>query len=86
VLHTNKTPVLLRVDIRNPDQNTGLDDCERMSHALEPTLDEIDIILYAYVLEVSSPVSVNWKAIAALFNINSTTGEIKVNAPRKVSF
>jgi ribosome maturation factor RimP len=55
VLHTNKTPVLLRVDIRNPDQNTGLDDCERMSRALEPTLDESDLIPYAYVLEVSSP-------------------------------
>ncbi len=55
VLQTNKNPVVLRVDIRNPDQNTGLDDCERMSRSLEPTLDAIDIIPYAYVLEVSSP-------------------------------
>jgi len=55
VLHTNKNPVVLRVDIRNPEQNTGLDDCERMSRALEPTLDEIDIIPHAYVLEISSP-------------------------------
>jgi ribosome maturation factor RimP len=55
VLHTNKNPVVLRVDIRNPDQNTGLDDCERMSRALEPTLDESDLIPHAYVLEVSSP-------------------------------
>ena len=55
VLQTNKNPVVLRVDIRNPDQNTGLDDCERMSRSLEPTLDAIDLIPYAYVLEVSSP-------------------------------
>ena len=55
VLHTNKNPVVLRVDIRNPDQNTGLEDCERMSRALEPTLDAIDLIPHAYVLEISSP-------------------------------
>jgi ribosome maturation factor RimP len=55
VLYTNKNPVVLRVDIRNPEQDTGLDDCERMSRALEPTLDETDLIPYAYVLEVSSP-------------------------------
>jgi ribosome maturation factor RimP len=55
VLHTNKNPVVLRVDIRNPDQNTGLEDCERMSRALEPTLDTADLIPHAYVLEISSP-------------------------------
>lgn len=55
VLHTNKNPVVLRVDIRNPDQNTGLDDCERMSRALEPILDEMDLIPHAYQLEISSP-------------------------------
>jgi ribosome maturation factor RimP len=55
VLHTNKNPVVLRVDIRNPDQNTGLDDCERMSRSLEPTLDAADLISHAYVLEISSP-------------------------------
>lgn len=55
VLHTNKNPVVLRVDIRNPDQNTGLDDCEKMSRALETTLDAIDLIPHAYVLEISSP-------------------------------
>jgi ribosome maturation factor RimP len=55
VMHTNKNPVVLRVDIRNPEQDTGLDDCERMSRALEPTLDEADLIPYAYVLEISSP-------------------------------
>ncbi len=55
VLHTNKNPAVLRVDIRNLSQDTGLDDCERMSRALETTLDEINLISYAYVLEVSSP-------------------------------
>jgi len=55
VLQTNKNPVVLRVDICNPEQNTGLDDCERMSRALEPILDESDLIPHAYVLEISSP-------------------------------
>ena len=55
VLHTNKNPTVLRVDIRNPHQNTGLDDCEQMSRALEPALDAIDLIPHAYVLEISSP-------------------------------
>jgi len=55
VLHTHKNPVVLRVDIRNPDQNTGLEDCERMSRALEAALDQSDIIPHAYALEVSSP-------------------------------
>ena len=55
VFHTNQRPPVLRVDIRNPDQDTGLDDCERMSRALETTLDAVDIIPDTYVLEVSSP-------------------------------
>ncbi|KYC37439.1 ribosome maturation factor RimP [Scytonema hofmannii PCC 7110] len=55
VFHTNQRPPVLRVDIRNPNQNTGLDDCERMSRALEATLDAAEIIPDAYVLEVSSP-------------------------------
>lgn len=55
VFHTNQRPPVLRVDIRNPHQDTGLDDCERMSRALEPTLDAADIIPDAYVLEISSP-------------------------------
>ena len=55
VLHTNQRPPVLRVDIRNPQQNTGLDDCERMSRALEATLDQANIIPDPYVLEVSSP-------------------------------
>ncbi len=55
VFHTNQRPPVLRVDIRNPQQDTGLEDCERMSRALEATLDAADIIPDAYVLEVSSP-------------------------------
>lgn len=55
VFHTNQNPPVLRVDIRNPDVDTGLEDCERMSRALEPALDEAGIIPDMYVLEVSSP-------------------------------
>jgi ribosome maturation factor RimP len=55
VFHTNQRPPVLRVDIRNPQEETGLNDCERMSRALEASLDGSDIIPDAYVLEVSSP-------------------------------
>ncbi|CAN1210919.1 ribosome maturation factor RimP [Tumidithrix helvetica PCC 7403] len=55
VLQTHKNPAILRVDIRNLEQNTGLEDCERMSHALEASLDQAELISFAYVLEVSSP-------------------------------
>lgn len=55
VFHTNQNPPVLRVDIRNPQQDTGLNDCERMSRALEAALDEANIIPDAYVLEISSP-------------------------------
>ena len=55
VFHTNRRPPVLRVDIRNPISDTGLDDCERMSRALEERLDELDLIPDAYVLEISSP-------------------------------
>ncbi|WP_414575690.1 ribosome maturation factor RimP [Anabaena sp. CCY 9402-a] len=55
VFHTNQRPPVLRIDIRNPLQDTGLDDCERMSRALEAAFDATEIIPDAYVLEVSSP-------------------------------
>ncbi len=55
VFHTNQSPPVLRVDIRNPKQDTGLDDCERMSRNLEASLDAASIIPDTYVLEVSSP-------------------------------
>jgi len=55
VLHTDRRPPVLRVDIRNCLGDTGLDDCARMSRALEETLDTTDILPEAYVLEISSP-------------------------------
>jgi ribosome maturation factor RimP len=55
VFHTNQRPPVLRIDIRNKQQDTGLEDCERMSRALETSLDAAAIIPDAYVLEVSSP-------------------------------
>ena len=55
VFQTNQSPPVLRVDIRNLEQDTSLDDCERMSRALEAALDATDIIPDAYVLEISSP-------------------------------
>ena len=55
VFHTHQSPPVLRIDIRNPERDTGLEDCERMSHALEASLDLVDLVPDAYVLEVSSP-------------------------------
>jgi ribosome maturation factor RimP len=55
VFQTNQHPPVLRVDVRNLHDDTGLDDCEQMSQALEAALDEAGIIPDAYVLEVSSP-------------------------------
>ncbi|HIK55105.1 MAG TPA: ribosome maturation factor RimP [Synechococcales cyanobacterium M55_K2018_004] len=55
VFHTNQSPPVLRVDVRNLTADTSLTDCERMSHALEQVLDSSDLIPDAYVLEVSSP-------------------------------
>lgn len=55
VFQTNQSPPVLRVDVRNLQHDTGLDDCERMSTALEVALDATDIVPDAYVLEISSP-------------------------------
>ncbi|QIZ73108.1 ribosome maturation factor RimP [Oxynema aestuarii] len=55
VFHTHESPPILRVDIRNPASDTSLDDCERMSKALDTLLDESDLIPDAYILEISSP-------------------------------
>ncbi|MGJ3248016.1 MAG: ribosome maturation factor RimP [Elainellaceae cyanobacterium] len=55
VFHTNQHPPVLRVDIRNPQTDTGLNDCEMMSRALEATLDASDLLPDAYILEISSP-------------------------------
>jgi ribosome maturation factor RimP len=55
VFQTNKRPPVLRVDIRSLDSDTGLEDCEKMSRALETRLDSEEILPEAYVLEISSP-------------------------------
>ena len=55
LFYTNQSPPVLRIDVRNLQQDTSLDDCEQMSRALEARLDETDLIPGAYVLEVSSP-------------------------------
>jgi ribosome maturation factor RimP len=55
VFHTHERPPSLRVDIRNPTTDTGLQDCERMSRALDAALDAAELIPFAYALEVSSP-------------------------------
>ncbi len=55
VFHTNQNPPVLRVDVRNCECDTSLNDCERMSRALESALDTADVIPGTYVLEVSSP-------------------------------
>ncbi|MEM9771631.1 MAG: ribosome maturation factor RimP [Cyanobacteria bacterium P01_D01_bin.73] len=55
--HTNQSPPVLRLEVRNPDpdSDTSLENCEKMSRALEVELDEHESIPDAYVLEVSSP-------------------------------
>lgn len=56
VFQTNHSPPILRIDVRNSQQeDTSLNDCEQMSQALAPVLDDTDLIPDAYVLEVSSP-------------------------------
>lgn len=56
VFQTNQSPPVLRLDVRNLNQDdTSLEDCEKMSQALEAVLDTTDIIPDAYVLEISSP-------------------------------
>lgn len=55
VFQTNKRPPVLRIDVRNLQTDTSLDDCEKMSRALEEQLDATQAIPDAYVLEISSP-------------------------------
>lgn len=56
VFQTNQSPPVLRVDVRSlENEDTGLEDCEKMSQALEAVLDDSDLIPDAYVLEISSP-------------------------------
>ena len=55
VFQTNKTPPILRIDIKNPHADTSLENCEQMSRILEEKLDLTEIIPGNYVLEISSP-------------------------------
>ena len=55
VLEFNRRPPVLRLELRHKSRDIGLDDCEKMSRALEEALDIQDIIPDAYVLEISSP-------------------------------
>ena len=55
VLESNRRPPVLRLELRHKSRDIGLDDCEKMSRALEEALDTQEIIPDAYVLEVSSP-------------------------------
>jgi ribosome maturation factor RimP len=55
VFQTNKTPPILRIDVRNSAGDTSLENCEQMSRILEEKLDLTEIIPGAYVLEISSP-------------------------------
>ena len=53
--HTNQSPPVLRLEVRNTATDTSLDNCEQMSRALEAQLDETGTMPDAYVLEISSP-------------------------------
>jgi len=55
IFQTNEQPPILRVDVRNHSQGTGINDCDQMSRALETVLDQVNLIPHAYALEVSSP-------------------------------
>ena len=55
VFQTNVNPPLLKLNVRNCNQDTSLEDCEQMGRNLEEKLDEVTIIPGSYVLEVSSP-------------------------------
>ncbi len=55
VFQSNKKPPVLRVDVRNLKTDTSLEDCEKMSRALEEILDSMEIMTGSYVLEISSP-------------------------------
>jgi ribosome maturation factor RimP len=51
----HQSPPVVHVAVRNPHADTSLDDCERMSRALEAQLDAEELVPGAYLLEVSSP-------------------------------
>jgi ribosome maturation factor RimP len=54
-LYTHQRPPALRVDVRNLNGETSLDDCAQMSRVLDDALEAADLIPHAYTLEISSP-------------------------------
>ncbi len=84
VFQTNKNPPVLRIDIRNTLQDTGLEDCEQMSKTLEAQLDATALITGAYVLEVSSPgITRNLTADREFITFKGFSVLIKTFAPYK---
>ncbi len=64
------------------DEGIGIDDCEKMSRAIDPILDEYDFIEDFYHLEVSSPGLE--REIKTDFHLEKCTGEtvsVKLYAP-----
>lgn len=85
VFQTNQSPPVLRVDVRNRHrEDTGLDDCEQMSQALEPLLDDAELIPDAYVLEISSPgISNQLKSDRDFIAFKGFMVEVKLSEPFK---
>jgi ribosome maturation factor RimP len=54
-LYTHHRPPALRVDVRNLNGETSLEDCAHMSRVLDDALEAANLIPYAYTLEISSP-------------------------------
>jgi ribosome maturation factor RimP len=83
-LYTHHRPPSLRVDVRHPNGELSLDDCARMSQALELALDAAELIPHAYTLEVSSPGVPNSLTTDREFEVfNGFTVMVKLREPLK---
>lgn len=84
VFQTNKTPPVLRIDVKNTNGDTSLENCEQMSRILEEQLDLTEIIPGAYVLEISSPgISRNLTTDREFIAFKGFSVTIKTFAPYK---
>ncbi len=85
VFQTNQSPPVLRIDVRSlENEDTGLNDCEKMSQALAAVLETTDIIPDAYVLEVSSPgVSAALETDRDFVVFKGFMVEVNLSAPHK---
>ena len=73
---------ILRITIDN-DEGITIDDCERMTRAIDPILDEADPIEDAYYLEVSSPgIERELRTDAHLEYCEGADVEVRLYAPR----